>query len=339
MRTRAVAMRIINQLRHDPRTLGLVLLAPLLMLTLLYLILGSSSPNLTVGIVNAPQGYVERLDDYNIKVLRCTEAEGLAAIEDGKIIGMVSMVSGKAVIHINGENPSKASGALAAMNAAAAKNPYGKRTDLSADVNYIYGAGDLTMFDSFGPMYIGFIIFFYVFLISGISFLQDRTTGTLEKLLSTPVKRWEIVMGYVMGYGLITLLQSVLITLVVIYVLDGMMVGSMWLVLLVTLLSAMSALTLGIFLSTAASSEFQMIQFIPLVIIPQIFFSGLFDLSPAWNLIGKFMPIYYVADALNKIMIKGDGFAAIALDTAWLIGSSILFIIGNTVLLKRYRKI
>lgn len=339
MRSRAIAIRIINQLRHDKRTLALVLVAPLLMLALMYLILDSSSSSITVGIVNAPQDYVEKLDDYNIKVLRCAEEEGLEAIKNGKIIGTISIVSGKAVIHINGENSSKASAALTAMNAAVVKNPNGQRTDLVSEVNYVYGAGDLTMFDNFGPMFVGFIIFFFVFLISGISFLQERTTGTLEKLLSTPIKRWEIVIGYVMGYGLITILQSVLITIFVIYVLNVMMVGSIWLVLLITLLSAMSALTLGILLSTAASSEFQMIQFIPLVITPQIFFSGLFDLSPIWNTIGKFMPIYYVSDALNKIMIRGEGFAAIAFDALLLLSLSTIFIIGNTVLLKRYRRI
>jgi ABC-2 type transport system permease protein len=141
------------------------------------------------------------------------------------------------------------------------------------------------------------------------------------------------------GFGAITVVQSAIITFYVIYVLKVMMIGSLWLVMLVTLLSAMTALSLGILLSTAASSEFQMIQFIPIVIVPQVFFTGLFDLSPGWAAVGKIMPIYYVADALDKIMIRGSGFGPIALDVIILLGLTGAFMAANTLLLKRYRRI
>ncbi|MGI6302143.1 MAG: ABC transporter permease [Verrucomicrobiota bacterium] len=80
---------------------------------------------------------------------------------------------------------------------------------------------------------------------SGISFLQERNSGTLEKLLSTPIRRWEIVTGYVLGFGLVTVLQSFLISWYCVYVLKVMMIGSFALILLITLLSAVLALTLG----------------------------------------------------------------------------------------------
>lgn len=339
MKIRALAFRILNQLRHDKRTLALVLVAPLLMLSLMYMILDTSTTNLTVGIINAPQGYIKSLDDNNIKTIRCSEGEGFEALENGQIIATINIVSGKSYINLDGGNSTKATAVLSALEAAKLKLPNGGRVDLISDINYVYGASDLTMFDNFGSVLIGFIVFFFVFLISGISFLQERTTGTLEKLLSTPIKRWEIVTGYVVGFGIITVFQSVLITLFVIYVLDVMMVGSLWLVLLITLLSAMSALTLGILLSTAASNEFQMIQFIPIIVVPQVFFSGLFDLSPAWSIVGKFMPIYYVADALDKVMIRGCGFSDISFDVTVLLSFSIIIIIANSSLLKRYRRI
>lgn len=213
------------------------------------------------------------------------------------------------------------------------------RMDLKTEINYVYGAGDLKMFDNFGSLFIGFLVFFFTFLISGISFLQERTSGTLEKLLSTPIRRWEIVTGYILGFGTVTIVQSAIITFYVIYVLNVMMIGSLWLVMMITLLSAMTALSLGMLLSTAATSEFQMIQFIPIVIVPQVFFTGLFDLSPEWALVGKFMPLYYVADALDKVMIRGQGLTAIALDTGVLLGLTLIFMTANTILLKRYRNI
>jgi ABC-2 type transport system permease protein len=335
-----MVLRILNQLRNDKRTLALILCAPLLLLTLIYLILDSSNTEFTVGVINTPQQYVERLYENNIKTVRCTESEAAQMLKDVKIIASVKMISGKIYINLDGGNSTKAKGVLAAMEGAKkAMLAMGERPDLKTEINYIYGAEDLSMFDNFGSLLIGFLVFFFTFLISGISFLQERTTGTLEKLLSTPIKRWEVVTGYVLGFGIVTVVQSLIITFFVVYVLDIMMIGSLWLVLLVTLLSAMTALTLGILLSTMASSEFQMIQFIPIVVVPQVFFTGLFDLSPAWSVVGKFMPLYYVADALQKIMIRGGGFSDIALDVFILLGLTILFMTINTVLLKRYRRI
>lgn len=340
MRIKAMALRIINQLRNDKRTLALILCAPLLLLTLIYFILDTSITDMKVGVVNAPQKYIENLYENNITTIRCTESEAAQLLEDEEILAYVQMISGKVYIDIDGGNTTKATQVLAALEQAKrglSASP--ERVDLKTEINYVYGASDLSMFDNFGSLLIGFLVFFFTFLISGISFLQERTTGTLEKLLSTPIKRWEIVTGYVIGFGTVTVVQSSIITFYVVYVLDIMMIGSLWLVMLITLLSAMTALSLGILLSTAATSEFQMIQFIPIVVVPQIFFTGLFDLSPEWAVVGKFMPLYYVADALDKVMMRGDGFGSIALDVCVLLGLTLIFMTANTMLLKRYRRI
>jgi ABC-2 type transport system permease protein len=336
-----VALRILNQLLNDKRTLALIIFAPLLVLTLIYFILNTTITDIKVGVVNAPQKYVENLYKNNITPIRCTESEAAQMLNDKEIIASVKMISGKVYVDIDGGNTTKATSVLATIEQAKkAMNPASQdRLDLKTEINYVYGASDLKMFDNFGSLFIGFLVFFFTFLISGISFLQERTTGTLEKLLSTPIKRWEIVAGYILGFGTVTIVQSAIITFYVVYVLNVMMIGSLWLVMMITLLSAMTALSLGMLLSTAATSEFQMIQFIPIVIVPQIFFTGLFDLSPEWTLVGKFMPLYYVADALDKVMIRGQGLAAIALDTSVLLGLTLIFMSTNTLLLKRYRKI
>jgi ABC-2 type transport system permease protein len=122
-------------------------------------------------------------------------------------------------------------------------------------------------------------------------------------------------------------------------VLGVIMVGSLFWVLLITFCTAMLALTLGILLSTAANNEFQMIQFIPIVVVPQVFFSGLFQLTAMWETVGKVMPLHYVANALKEVMIKGNGFSRIYVDLLVMVGLSLLFMIANTLLLKRYRKI
>ena len=339
MRIKAMAFRILNQIRRDKRTLALVLLAPLFLVTLLYLILDANTTNYQVGIINAPQSYIERLYENNIHTVRVSAETGLALLKEGKITAAIDIASGKSYIQVDGSQFLKVSAVLNALEAAKRSGSEESRPDLRSEIEYIYGSADLSLFDHFGSTLIGIVVFFFVFLLSGISFLQERTTGTLEKVLSTPIRRWEIVAGYAAGYGSIALIQSALVTLFVVYVLDVMMAGSFWLVLLLTLLSALAALTLGTLLSGAAASELQMIQFIPIVILPQVFFSGLFNLSPAFSAIGKIMPLYYVADGLNKVMIRGEGFTAILLDIGVLMTFSLLCMLGNTRLLKKYRQV
>lgn len=338
MRVKALALRILNQLRHDRRTLALMLVAPVFLLTLVYFILADTVPVVKVAVINAPVGYVDKLEENNLIPLGYSEEAAREALERGEVIATINMVSGKSYIEVDGSDPAKAKVALAALEKAKL-NILVPRPDLQSEVNYVYGYEDLPTFDNFGAVLIGFVIFFFVFLVAGISFLQERTSGTLEKLLSTPIKRWEIVVGYVLGFGLFTVLQSFLLSWYCVYVLKVMMIGSFPLILLITLLTAMVALTFGILASTAASNEFQMMQFIPIVIVPQVFFSGLFDLPPAMAVLGRFMPLYYIADALTEVMIRGSGLKAIALDLSVILACSILFMIINILLLKKYRRI
>ena len=125
----------------------------------------------------------------------------------------------------------------------------------------------------------------------------------------------------------------------VVYVLGLTVVGSIWYVLLINLLTAITALTFGILLSTLANNEFQMVQFIPLVIIPQIFLCGLFNLSGGWELLGHFMPLYYTTHALTEVMLRGNGFETIWPDCLLLLGYSLVFMLVNIQLLKRQRSL
>jgi len=333
-----MVVRILQQMRHDRRTLALMLAAPVLVMTLIYFVLKDTNAEGRVAVISAPDLYVSALADYNINTFYCNEQDARIALEQGKADASIKIVNGKSFIEIDGSDSSQAKMVLNALEMAR-MNTGVSRPDLQSDIHYVYGYDDLSTFDNMGTNLIGIMIFFFVFLIAGISFLQERTTGTLEKLLSTPIRRWEIVTGYVLGFGIITVIQSVVVSLYVVYVLGVMMVGSLLLVLVITFWTAMMALTLGILLSTAANNEFQMIQFIPVVIVPQVFFCGLFKLTPMWQAVGKFMPLYYVADALKEVMIKGSGLGKVYPDLLIMICLSMLFMIINTFLLKRYRRI
>ena len=161
-------------------------------------------------------------------------------------------------------------------------------------------------------------------------------------MLATPVRRLEIVLGYLLGFAGLVAVQSTLIAAWSVYVLGMMLVGSfVWLIVIVLLIAA-SALTLGMFLSAWARSEFQVVQFIPLVVVPQIFFSGLFPLAtmhPALRALGRVLPLTYAADALRAVMIRGAGPADIVLDLAILVAGSGVFLLANIAALKKLRRL
>ena len=138
------------------------------------------------------------------------------------------------------------------------------------------------------------------------------------------------------------MIQATIIASYAIYVLGMMMEGAFIYVLVITLLLSLTALTLGVLLSAFANNELQMIQFIPLVIVPQIFFSGLFNLetiSDYVSWIGPLTPLYYGAEALRNVMIRGYGWGEISFDLLMLAGFSLLFMILNILALKKYRSI
>lgn len=331
----ALVERILRQLKHDKRTLALLFVGPLMILTLLNLILSDSTMTLRVAAVNCPMQYIENMEKQDLTVVRMTEGEAYTALQEEDIIAAVELLNDKLYIKLDGSNASKSAKTLVSLQTAQTAVSVQPNTE----VEYLYGYEDMKNFDNFGAALIGVIIFFFVFLIAGISFLQERTSGTLEKLLSTPIKRWQIVVGYVLGFGIVMAIQACLITFFCIYVLDIMLAGNFLLVILIAILTAASALTLGILLSSIANNEFQMIQFVPIVVVPQVAFSGLFELPSSMQIFGKMMPLQYVTDALTRVMFKGAGLFDIAGDLLFLVGCSLVFMILNNLVLKRYRDI
>ena len=217
-----------------------------------------------------------------------------------------------------------------------------KISKISLKESYNYGNKDSNFFNKMIPILMGYIVFFFVFLISGMALLKERTSGTLDRLLATPVKRSDIVFGYLLAYGLLAVVQTLVIVFATVWLLDIEVVGNIGYVIMVNVLMALVALVFGILLSTLAKSEFQMMQFIPLIVIPQIFFSGLIPLDSmaSWvRVIGTILPLSYSGDALTKVMMRGQGFLAISNDL-WIL---LLFVVILTILniwgMKRYRKV
>ncbi|HUM81934.1 MAG TPA: ABC transporter permease, partial [Methanothrix sp.] len=199
----------------------------------------------------------------------------------------------------------------AAMEAAARAGP-----NASGHITrrYIFGY-DLEMIDTIGPAVLGLVIFFFAFIVAAISFLREKTLGTLEKFMVSPLSRGEIISGYILGFSMVAILQSATTLLIVVFAFGVPMRGSPIIAFAVILMLGAGALALGSFVSNFARSEFQVVQFIPVVIIPQIVLCGVFwpvqSVPEFLRPISYVLPLTYASDALREIMLKGAGLADI----------------------------
>jgi len=354
MRITALVRRIFQQMLRDKRTLALLFIAPLLILTLMYLVFNGENLDPTLGVENASDPLIEQFEEANILVEefeKTSNIEEVIAKQD--LDGYLKVEDDEWKLTLLNSDPNLAQGLQMKLKQITNKQLLSQlmmKSNLKLEmpsedpleIEYVYGDSDTEFFDVLSPILIGFFVFFFVFLISGIGLLKERTTGTLERLMATPIRRGEIITAYLIGFGVFAIVQTVVIVFYSINVLDMVLVGSIWNVILINLLLALVALSLGILLSSFASSEFQMVQFIPVAVVPQIFFSGILPLEGMSNwlqAIAKIMPLYYAADALKGVMYKGLGFAGIRGDLYALAVFAIIFIILNLFALKKYRKL
>ncbi|MGE8203163.1 ABC transporter permease [Heyndrickxia sp. NPDC080065] len=349
MRIWALIKRIYQQMLRDKRTLALLFFAPLLILSLMYFLFNGKDVEPKLGVANVDKELVKVLKDSKINTKHYEKVSDNTVVNDN-LDGLLQIDDGKLKLTLKNSDPSSAKALQMKVNQAVAAQAQSKLIDKNMvsldlmkkniDIHYVYGSSDTDFFDVLSPILVGFFVFFFVFLISGIGLLKERTTGTLERLMSTPIRRGEIVFSYLVGYGIFAVIQTIIVILYSINVLDVVLVGSIWNVILVNLLLALVALSLGTLLSAFAASEFQMIQFIPIAVIPQVFFSGIFPLEGMadWlQAIGKILPMYYAADALMGVMYKGFSLSEIGSDILALIIFAVIFITLNVFALKKYR--
>lgn len=346
MRIAALVKRILLQIRRDKRTLALLFVAPILVLTLMNLVFNGNTAEPEIGIYGENDELVEKLKEAGIVVHSYSDdVDVKRSIKDDDLDGFLHVDATNTVLTLRNDDPTLAKNLEMKVKQMMQQQFLPSQvlqgaSQLAIETEYVYGNRETVLFDTFSPILVGFFVFFFVFLMAGIGLLNERTTGTLERLLATPIKRWEIVTGYMLAYGLLAIIQTVIIVIFAVNVLDIVLAGSLWNVLLINIVLALVALSLGILLSTFASSEFQMVQFIPLVIVPQVFFSGIFSIEGMadWlQVLAKFMPLYYGADALKGVMYRGVGLGDISMNLYILLAFAIIFILLNLFALKKYQ--
>ncbi|MEO7075759.1 MAG: ABC transporter permease [Ktedonobacterales bacterium] len=390
-RTLALALRIIEQFRRDRRSLALLFLAPLLVMTILNFVLNSSSNTLTLAIV-APDGpagtalvnqiQTQMRSQSSLAVttigrndvdatLKAGDADGAlifpADFAQQRLTGQPSQVK----LRLEGSNPTTAKQlkqvvslliasllnapgqnvTIASTNAIALQSGGAQTTtqggasataaQLTLTTTYLYGGPQYTQNDALAPLFIGLFSFFFVFLLASVAFLRERSQGTLERLMVSPLSRSELTLGYVLGFTLFALLQSLVILFFVVGVLRVHFAGNLWLIFLVTLTLTIGGVNMGIFASAFARNELQVIQFIPLLLVPQVLLGGLFfpvkTLPIVLKQLAYVMPLTYANFALQDVMLKGLGLADIWPSLLFLVGFAALMVAGAAFSLRQER--
>ena len=371
LRVAAVFRRIVAQFRRDPRSLALLFVAPVAIIALLGWVLSSQqSTAARVAILNesaqpivgeaVASSLASALGDQpgivvNRDVPNDATARQMLKDKDLDLVIILpadfSMQNRKIELLTLGLNPTGEASVLPvvqrALIEAIAKSSAGAALP-TIERTTIYGSPDATTLDTLAPVVVGFFAYFFVFILTGISFLRERIGGTLERLLATPVSRSEIVLGYSLGFGFFATLQVAIVLAFVLGRLDipalgpvpafaiGLgvrTIGNPLIAYLLVLVLGLGAVSLGIFLSTFARTELQILQFIPIVIVPQGLLGGFFwpieQLPPLLQPVARLLPVTYAIDGLRQVMIAGADLTSgqVLMDLGVLVGIAAFFVV------------
>jgi len=194
------------------------------------------------------------------------------------------------------------------------------------------------VFQKVGAPLLGLFPFIAMFLVTSITMLRERTTGTLERLMTLPLAKVDLLAGYGIAFALVAVVQATLVSILAFGLLGLNVAGPEWLVVLLAVANAVLGSTLGLFVSAFAQTEFQAVQFMPAVVFPQLLLCGLFvarDEMATWmRVVSAFFPLTYAYDALARTASDDLG-ARFALDVAVVLGCIVLAVVLGAATLRR----
>ena len=199
---------------------------------------------------------------------------------------------------------------------------------------------DTDVFQTIGPAMIALFPFIVMFLVTSISTLRERRSGTLERLFSMPLGKGDFILGYALAFGFLAVFQTAIAVSFAVFVCGLEIEGSIWLLFAVTVADALLGTALGLLASAFARTEFQVVQFMPLLVFPQILLGGIFiprdQLPEVLEAISDWLPLSYAIDALTAVANDSEDaawiWARILAIAAWIVGS---IVVGSITLRRR----
>jgi ABC-2 type transport system permease protein len=195
---------------------------------------------------------------------------------------------------------------------------------------WMFDGNDL-VFNRFGPPLLALFPFIVMFLVTSVTTLRERSSGTLERLLSMPMGKADLLVGYALAFGAVALVQALVAVGLTVGLLGLEVSGPVWMLAVVAVLDAVLGTALGLFVSAFAQTEFQAVQFMPAVVLPQLLLCGLFvardDLPRVLHAVADVLPLSYAVDAMNQVTVNDTLSGGLAVDLL-VIGGFVLAALG-----------
>lgn len=200
--------------------------------------------------------------------------------------------------------------------------------------------GQQQSFDRIGAALLGIFPLLVMFLVTSVAMLRERTTGTLERLLTMPLGKLDLLLGYALAFGAVALVQAALASVLTLGVLGLDIAGPTWLVFAVALGDGLLGMALGLLVSAFAATEFQAVQFLPAVILPQLLLCGLFvprgNMATGLHWVSDVLPLSYAVDAMTRLTTTSGVGGRLVLDLAVIAGAALLALgLGAATLRRR----
>jgi ABC-2 type transport system permease protein len=188
-------------------------------------------------------------------------------------------------------------------------------SNFKLETTYVYGDESMKTIDYMAPGIMSFAIMIIAVMLSVVLLVRERREGTLERVLSSPTTKLEIVLGYMIAFTIIAAIQSTIVLGLTVALFGLTIKGSILLAYLIIVLFAMGSLSMGIALSVLAKTELQAVQFVPMIIFPSIILGGIFipiETMPSWlQVLTYLVPMSYPTRALRDVMVKGLDITAV----------------------------
>ncbi len=373
-----VTKRIFRGLKNDKRTVALMFLAPVVAVLVFGVAFSGDIKDVAVVVVNQDAGasapgsnvtvsvadrIVANFDEEVLKVDKVADIEeGVRRVEKGEAYAVIifpedfsqnifmrmqdpsSSASTTIQVREDRSNVNVANAITKGVSDAVLKTMQeaGQESPVTVDTEDAIYAKGAKYIDFFVPGIMTFVVFFLTTLLTLISFVGERTSGNLERLQATPLRESEVVAGYTIAFGIIGMLQAIVLLTIGVTVFHIMIVGNIILAFVVIAVLAVVSLSLGILLSSLAKKEAQAVQFFPLIALPTFLLAGIFwpiEAIPQWlRPLSYAIPPTYAVDATRWVILRGWGFSRIWVDIVALCGFAAAFLGLAVFSLKRGRQ-
>ncbi len=362
----SVTKRLFREMRNDKRTVALIFIAPIFAMFVFGTAFSGEVHDIKIIIVNEDEGLTNQIGNTSIsiswKIISNLDREiidieymddveeAIKKVEDGKAYGVLhfprsfsnhvfqkindNSFSGNTTMQLllDKSNINVASEVIKTITNALMSTieDTGQELPISVDSeNAIYGEG-AEFIDFFVPGIMAFVVYLLTTLLTLITFVGERGSGTLDRLLATPISEGEIVGGYAVAFSIIGTIQAGVLLTIGILVFDITIVGNVLLAFVVIAILAIACQALGILFSSLAKREAQAIQFLPFLVLPAFLLSGIFwpiEAIPSWLRPASYLiPPTYAVDACRAVMLKGWGLEKIWFDIVALLIFAFVFL-------------